>query len=103
MLLPGEADPIAAVAQAFLNRAVDRIPRTSGQRYRPRIGEYLPSYFERFDPGVLDTLDAPCAAAAAVLEIWTPQDDDIRHIKTVARNFPTFFADAFTASLKELS
>lgn len=103
VLLPGEADPIAAVAQAFLNRAVDRIPRTSGQRYRPRIGEYLPSYFERFDPGVLDTLDAPCAAAAAVLEIWTPQDDDIRHIKTVARNFPTFFADAFTASLKELS
>jgi hypothetical protein len=103
ILLSTDADAVADVAQSFLNRAVDRIPRSSGHRYRGRIAEYLPRYFDRFNTGVLDTLDAPCAAAAATVELWTPQPDDIRHIKTVARTFPTYFADAFAASLKEMS
>ena len=49
----------------------------------------------------LETLDTPHAAALAVAGAWTPQADDVRHIKSVARNFPTFFADAFAAALKE--
>lgn len=98
-----ETDRVADVAQSFLNRAVDRVPRSAGNYYRARLPDHLPRYFARFDPGVLDTLDAPCAAAAAAIDLWRPQPDDIRHIKTVARTFPTYFADAFAASLQELS
>ena len=103
----GEAapDPLATVAMAFMNRgAVDRVPRGDPQRYRRSLaGDRLPAHFVRFDERVLDTLDAPCAAALAVLDQWVPRADDVRHLKTVARSFPTYFADAFAASLQELS
>ena len=96
-------EPIEQIAQGFLNRAIDRIPRIHRNRYREQIGHCLPAYFNRFDTGIIATLDAPCAAAAGVAGHWTPEADDIHHIKTVARNFPTFFADAFAASLKEFA
>lgn len=101
VLKPSPAEPLVQIAQAFMNRAVDRIPRGHGDRYRAHIADHLPAYFHRFDSGCLDTLDAPCAAAAAVVGHWVPDADDVRHIKTVARNFPTFFADAFAAALQE--
>lgn len=105
VLKPGVTGELDGILQSFLNRAADRIQTGHGDRYRGRIGAHLPRAYRNrsFDPGFLDTLDAPWAAAAAVHEHWTPQADDIRHIKTVARTFPTFFADAFAASLSELS
>jgi hypothetical protein len=101
VLAPGATQPIDAVAQAFLNRAADRVTRAHQSRYRAHLGDALPRYFTRFDEGVVETLDAPCAAALAVNGAWTPRAGDIRHIKTVARTFPTYFADAFAAALKE--
>ena len=92
--------PLKDVAQAFLNRAVDRVTG-HGSRYRQRLGAHLPAYFLKLPDHCLETLDAPCAAALAVAEQWAPTRDDIRHIKTVARNFPTYFADAFAVSLLE--
>lgn len=103
VLGPIAAEPLAVIANTFLNRAVERVPRTNGARYRSRVASYLLLDGTRFDQGLYDTLDAPCAAAAAVLDLWSPPTDDIRHIKTVARTFPTYFADAFAASLQELS
>ena len=95
-------DPLATVVMAFLNRgAVDRVARGDTQRYRRVLADMLPGQFLRFDERVLDTLDAPCAAALAVQGRWRPRADDVRHIKTVARSFPTYFADALAASLKE--
>lgn len=92
--------PLKDVAQAFLNRAVDRISG-HGSRYRQSLDAHLPAYFLHLPDHCLETLDAPCAAALAVAERWTPASDDVRHIKTVARNFPTYFADAFAVSLLE--
>jgi hypothetical protein len=34
---------------------------------------------------------------------WTPETAHIRHMKLVARTFPTWFSEAFAASLKEHS
>lgn len=92
--------PLKDVAQVFLNRAVDRISG-HGSRYRQSLDAHLPDYFLHLPDHCLETLDAPCAAALAVAEQWTPGSNDIRHIKTVARNFPTYFADAFAVSLLE--
>ena len=95
--------PLADLVQGFLNRAVQRIKSGRPDRYRRVLNDSLPAYFLRFNENVLDTLDAPCAAALAVSGEWTPLPDDIRHIKTVARAFPTYFADAFAATLKEIA
>lgn len=91
---------LSQVAQAFLNRAVDRVS-SAGSRYRDRLGDRLPEYFLGLPDHCLETLDAPCAAALAVVGEWTPGPEDIRHIKAVARNFPTFFGDAFAVYLQE--
>lgn len=96
-----EAVPLTEAAQSFLRRARHRIPASGGTRYRSRLGGRLPDYFLRFDPQVLDVLDAPCAAALAVKGQWTPSAKEIRHLKLAARTFPTWFSEAFGASLKE--
>lgn len=95
-----KAGSIREIAQAFLNRAVDRV-HGRRSRYRDSLGHRLPAYFLNLPDHCLETLDAPCAAALAARGEWAPSADDIRHIKAVARNFPVFFADAFAASLKE--
>lgn len=99
----GTAAPVSLedAAQAFLRRARDRIPLQSGDRYRAKIGDQLPTYFLRFDATVLEALDAPCAAALAVGGRWTPDNDDIRHMKLAARSYPTWFSEAFAATVKE--
>ncbi|HEY0084356.1 MAG TPA: hypothetical protein VGB65_00450, partial [Allosphingosinicella sp.] len=91
---------IREIAQAFLNRAVDRV-HGHRSRYRDSVGHRLPSYFLNLPDHCLETLDAPCAAALAARGEWVPAADDIRHMKAVARNFPVFFTDAFAASFKE--
>ncbi|WP_170233905.1 hypothetical protein, partial [Novosphingobium sediminis] len=99
----GQGDPVdlETATQAFLRRAIGRIPRGDGTRYRSKLGDRLPAYFLRFDTAVLDALDAPCAAALAVLGEWTPSAEDIRELKLAARTFPTWFSEAFAASLLE--
>lgn len=97
----GGAVPLEDAVQDFLRRARDRIPAGDGKRYRDRLGDSLPAYFLRFDAAVLDALDAPCAAALAVGGAWTPSPEDVRHLKLAARSFPTWFSEAFAASLEE--
>lgn len=93
--------PRDAVIQTFLNTAAERLDEgRRGSRYR-QLGLSLPDDHLRRPDHCLETLDTPHAAALAVAGAWTPQADDVRHIKSVARNFPTFFADAFAAALKE--
>jgi len=101
VLQPGDSQALPDIAQSFLNRAIDRIPPAHGSRYRRRLDAQLPGYFLRLPDHALETLDAPCASAAAAAGIWEPNVDDIRHIKTVARNFPTYFAEAFAAACQE--
>jgi hypothetical protein len=90
-------------AQVFTRRVIDgRAARNAaGSRWRER-GLALPADHLNLPGQLLEWLDAPCAAALAVTGAWTPRPDDVRHLKTVARNFPTFFADAFAARLQEL-
>ena len=98
----GETYPLETIVQSFLNRAFDRVHGLSRGRYRMRLRGQLPARFEDFDPGVLDTLDAPCAAALAVAGCWVPGIDDVRHMETVSRTCPRYFAEAFAAWLKEI-
>lgn len=55
VLAPGVIQQIDMVAQAFLNRAADRVTRTHQSRYRTLLGDALPGYFARFDEGVVET------------------------------------------------
>lgn len=103
ILQPGVSQPMTDIAQSFLNRAIDRIPPAHGSRYRKHLEAQLPGYFLRLPDQALETLDAPCAAAAAAAGLWQPDTGDIRHIKTVARNFPTYFAEAFAAAYQEFA
>jgi hypothetical protein len=97
----GDSVDLETAAQAFLRRAMDRIPPGDGQRYRSKLSDRLPPYFLRFDIKVLDALDAPCAAALAVMGEWVPSADEVRELKLAARTFPTWFSEAFVASLLE--
>lgn len=88
------------ITQVFLRRSVDRLGN-QGSVFRKALGEALPHYFLQFDAHVLESLDAPCAAALAVAGRWRPAPHHIRRIKTAARSFPTYFAAAFAATLSE--
>lgn len=98
---PPAHEPIAAIVQRFANRAIQRLRGDSIDRYRSVLGDSLPSAFTNFDRSFIDTFDAPCAAALAVAGVWQPNEAAVRHMKTVARTFPTYFAEAFAAWLKE--
>lgn len=91
---------LESVAQAFVIRAIERM-QGGGNQFRAVLGNRLPEYFLRFDSRCLEALDAPCAAALAVAGDWRPDLSHIRQIKAIARNFPTYFADAFALSLPE--
>lgn len=98
---PPVHEPIQAIVQRFANRAIHRLRGDSIDRYRSVLGDSLPSAFTNFDRSFIDTFDAPCAAALAVAGVWRPNEAAVRHMKTVARTFPTYFAEAFAAWLKE--
>jgi hypothetical protein len=87
--------------QGFLRRGRERIRVDDPDRYRRELGSKLPGLFLKFDPETYDALDAPCAAALAALGMWQPRAADVRHIKTIARSFPTWFSEAFAATLVE--
>lgn len=101
VLMPAsQAEPIGEIMMRFLQRgAIDRVRGPSWGRYRQIAGLNLPVRFLDFNPSVLDALDAPCAAAAAVRGLWIPDAVQVRHIKLIARSFPTWFSEAFAASL----
>ncbi|MAF27735.1 MAG: hypothetical protein CL820_10855 [Croceicoccus sp.] len=96
-------DNIADVSQRFLNRSSHRIRGAYYGRYRRKLADQLPAYFitQGFNQQFIDTLDAPCAAALAATGCWAPDAAAVRHIKTVAHNFPNYFAEAFAVWLKE--
>ncbi|WP_156894092.1 STY4851/ECs_5259 family protein [Erythrobacter cryptus] len=97
---PPKPEPIQAIVQRFANRAIQRLREDSIDRYRSVLGNRLPSAFTNFDRGFIDTFDAPCAAALAAACVWRPDAAAVRHMKTVARTFPTYFAEAYAAWLK---
>jgi hypothetical protein len=101
ILQPKAEISLEEAAQAFLRRGRERIREDHSDRYRRHLGTLLPSLFEKFDPVIRHALDAPCAAALAALGVWQPSQPDVRHIKTIARSFPTWFSEAFTAILVE--
>lgn len=97
------AAPRAQAVQLFLQRAAHRLDdRVEGSRYRKRGLPVPADHLER-PAHMIEYLDTPFAAALAVKGRWVPDADEVRHVKAVARNFPIFFADAFAASLQELS
>ena len=62
----------------------------------------LPAELLDFDSSHLETLDAPCAAAAAAAGLTILTEAAIRRIKTAARVDPIYFAQAFDAWFFEL-
>ena len=50
--------------------------------------------------GVLASTTA-CAAALAALGYWQPSIPEVRHMKSIARGFPSWFFEAFAAILVE--
>jgi hypothetical protein len=93
---------LRTITQSFLNRAVDAVPPTSGSIFRVRIGQNLPSYFLDLPDHCLETLDAPCAAAAAAIGAWQPDATEIWRMKVIARSFPIYFEQAYGVWLKKL-
>jgi len=99
---PEVAHDIRAITQTFLNRSIERMSG-SGSIFRAALGDAaLPAYFKEFNAHCLETLDAPCAAALAAAGRWIPEPIHIRRIKAIARNFPTYFAEAYAAYVQEL-
>lgn len=101
LFTPPTREPIDVIVQRFANRAIQRLRRDSIDRYRGILGDRLPTTCTNFDRGFIDTFDAPCAAALAAADVWQPNENEVRHMKTVARTFPTYFAEAFAAWLQE--
>jgi hypothetical protein len=90
---------LAEASQLFLNRNVDRVTPVRGSIFRDELGDLLPSMFLNLPDHCLEYLDAPCAAAIAARGGWAPSGQHTARMKLVARLFPSFFRDAFAASL----
>lgn len=101
VLAPKSDLSLEEAAQEFLRRGRERIRAGRPDHYQRHLAGQLPALFDKFDPAVRHALDAPCAAALAALGRWRPSPADVRHFKTIARSFPTWFSEAFTATLVE--
>jgi hypothetical protein len=100
LLFPSPKTPdLAEVSQRFLNRNVDRVTPVRGSIFRDALGDLLPAAFLHLPAHCLEFLDAPCAAALAARGSWNPSASHTARMKLVARRFPSFFRDAFAASL----
>lgn len=102
MILQPKAEvSLEDAAQGLIRRGRERIRADDPHRYRRALRDKLPSLFDKFDMEIRHVLDAPCAAALAAKGIWQPNQADVRHIKTIARSFPTYFSEAFATTLVE--
>jgi len=99
LVFPHDKMDLSRAAQSFLNANVDRIGPTSGSMFREKNFTGLPDIFLQLPDHCLETLDAPCAAAAAANGLWTPGRKEIERIKAVNRRYPEYFRAAFAASL----
>lgn len=100
LVFPGRTSDLKGAVQAFLNAHVDTVKPTSGSMFRDADVPGLPAFFSGLPDHCLETLDAPCAAAAAARGEWVPQVRHIERIKTVNRRYPDYFRDAFSALIK---
>lgn len=100
LVFPGNAPDLTQAAQVFLNAHVDTVKPTSGSIFRDAGIAGLPRSFQSLPDHCLETLDAPCAAAAAANGDWVPQERHIERIKTVNRRYPEYFRAAFAASMR---
>lgn len=91
--------PVRDIVQAFLNRSHQRIELTPRNIFREALGNALPGDYAQLNPDWQETLDAPFAAGLAALGHWRPGRDHVGRLKTLARRFPLFFAEAFAAAL----
>lgn len=91
------AEPIAAIANDFLNRAQDRIRTEIVNPFRTNFGNHLPCWV--FDPGYWRALDAPLVAALiAQGKAQIPLSDaELFAVKDIARSHPRYFQAAFAA------
>ena len=99
LVFPHEKTDLHQIVQSFLNANVDRIRPAAGSIFREACPNGLPELFLKLPDHCLETLDAPCAAAAVAEGIWTPSLRHIERMKTVHRRYPEYFRAAFAASL----
>lgn len=95
---PCRTDPLFEAANAFLNRADDRVRRESNP-FRPGHDALLPQW--RFGEHFWRALDAPVAAAMASLGALSLTLPQITAIKDVESQHPRWFRDGYCAMLKE--
>lgn len=100
LIFPPPASELTDIAQAFLNRHVNEAGLLHGSIFREAGIKGLPDYFLSLPSHCLETLDAPCAAAAAARGEWRPDPVHVARIKSVNRRFPDYFGDAFSASVR---
>lgn len=93
-------DALPVIANAFLNRSIDRVRATIANPFRPRFQSRLPQW--SFDPAYWRALDAPLIAAlVAGGHIDEPlSDPELFAIKDIARSHPRYFQAAYAAQLK---
>lgn len=93
-------DELSVVANAFLNRSIDRIRSTISNPFRPRFQLCLPQW--SFDPSYWRALDAPVIAAlVAGGHVEEPlSDPELFAIKDIARSHPRYFQAAYAAQFR---
>jgi hypothetical protein len=72
-------------------------------REEPRIAPQFPSTFFRYSQEHLESLDAPCAAALAAAERFTPTPLQFRRIRAALAEDPFYFAEAYSVRLREIA
>ncbi|KAB1077182.1 hypothetical protein F6X53_20095 [Methylobacterium soli] len=91
-------------AQDHIRRYGDRVNEqgTRESLFRTELGSSLLPDFTRFDTTHLESLDAPCAAAAVAAGKAELASPAIRRIKSALRADPIYFNEAFDAHFVEL-
>lgn len=97
---PGCPPSLQAAANAFLNRADDRIVTSERNPFRPGRSEALPAW--PVDEGFWRALDAPVVAARTLKGAPPLNAAELRCAKDIARQHPRWFREGFAAALKEL-
>jgi len=95
--LSGPTEPIAAIANSFLNRSADRVRADVSNPFRTRFADHLPTW--SFDPKFWRAADAPLVAASVARGKFAGQmsDPELTAVKDIARNHPRYFSAAFAA------